>query len=452
MTTGFILSLLFAYQPPVPQEILFENLIKKGIDGYYNVRFSIPVIPLAFENIQIKRINSSLLLVNTEYFRDSAGTFDFYPRFFYRKQNYGIVIEPQFRLGKVRGWPNVKWQNVVCGAYSRAYFYYEFPKLSVMAGRNKIQLNLEGLLAEEDPPIDGVLALYRGKRFNFGFFTGQLDSRVPKDTTIFYEVGKLYNRYISGHSLEYRLDNFTASFSEVAIYYSQTNMPDWYFLNPFMLYHPRILDAREGGEHNVFWILAANYWGAKFSSHLEFLVDDFHLPDPNQWAPHKFAWIFKFFVLDFPFRRSFSGFYYTGATRWTYTHGLSLLYFNNRGEVMGSLNENDFDRVEVFVRKHLGENLDARIALWFKRKGEANTDEKDIYWDYSVSHSDYPREFFLTRVVEKRLGFGLGVDYNERTIGFRGKFEYDLIWNKDHNRGNKGTELRLILFGTARVF
>ncbi|MEO0258121.1 MAG: hypothetical protein ABIM32_01630 [candidate division WOR-3 bacterium] len=449
MLDFLLLLSIFSYQRVIPEEMKFEEALRHKSYPLSNVVFSIPSV---YDIGQISKyyviFDSSLLNLNFEYFRDSLWTLDCYPRFFYGKKKYGVVIEPQFRVGAVRGWPNIKWQNLVCGAYSRAYLYYDFPGFLVMAGRNRISLNLEGLMAEEDPPVDLILFVHRGKHFDFSFFTGQLDSKIPKDSSKFFETGKLYNRYISGHSLQYKLKNFSCSFSEIAIFYSRTNTPDFYFLNPFMLYHPRVLDAVEGGEHNVFWIISANYWGAKYSTHLEFLVDDFYLPDPDQWAPHKLAWIFKFYSLDLPFRNSISGFCYSGATRWTYTHGLSLLYYENRSEVMGALNENDFDKIEIFSRKHFGDRFDLRGALWFKRKGEGSVNEKDIYWESGI---DYPREYFLTGVVEKRFGQGLEVEWRDKRFLIRVSAEHDLIWNKGHEPEKKGSEWRIKVLGSFRV-
>lgn len=445
----FAILLIICYQSVLPEDILFETLLRTSHKKLLNTRFSIPTRFIGTETVWYSNCMNYTFSTNFEYYYDSAGTFDFYPRLLYTHDNLGIVVEPLFRLGKVRGWPSAKWQNVLCGAYSRAYLYYELSNFIFMLGRNKIQLNLEGLMSEEDPPVDGFLSIFKGKKLNFSFYLGQLDSKIPTDTSKFYETGKLYNRYLSLHSLEFKMNRLTTSFTEVAIHYSGTNMPDWYFLNPFMIYHPRVLDSREGGEHNVFWIIATNYWGAKFSSHIELLIDDFHLPDPDQWAPHKLGWICKSYVVDFPLRESVSGIAYTGATRWTYTHGLGLLYYNNRGEVMGALNENDFDKIEIFTRKHLSKRFDLKTSFWFKRKGEATPEEKDIYWEKGL---DYPREHFLTGIVEKRFGSGIEFDYHTSRVVIRSTLEYDWIWNYKHISGNKGNELRLKLYGSAGIF
>lgn len=439
-----ILTVLVSYQRPIPEDLVYEFHLRNRSYNLYNTRFSIPVeVPYPGGEL-VSSSSKYIITANFETLYDSAYTFDFYPRLLCRKQGYGLVIEPLFRIGEIRGWPAIKWQNVLCGAYSRAYAFYQSPKVLLMAGRNKLQLNLEGLIAEEDPPMDMLFARYNGKKFYFSYFAGQLSSEEATDSSYYYELGKLYNRFISGHSLEYRSTNFSASFSEVVVYFSRTNFPDLYFLNPFMLYHPRVLDDTEGGEHNTFWIIAGNYWGKRYSTHLEFLVDDFHLPDPDQWAPHKLAWIFKSYIIDFPLNSTVSGISYTGATRWTYTHGLSLLYYNNKREVMGVLNENDFDKVEIFTRKHLSKSLDIKGNLNFKRKGEGSVSDRDIYWERGI---DYPQDYFLTGIVEQRFGPGIEFYVHNPRISLRLYTEYDWIRNRSHVEGAVGKELRVEFSG-----
>ncbi len=449
----FWILYFIAYTIPINDDVVFEKLIREKNYQLYSVRFSEPI---RFTNPTFSQLKEQCkpytICSNFETFYYDSCTVDFYPRFIYDKVNYGLVVEPFFRLGKVRGWPYIKWDNKIAGAFSRAYFFYDKHPFVFCTGRNRIHINLGALLAEEDPPIDMLLLSYKNEYFNFYYFTGQLDPRITSDSTHFYKRGELKNRYLSGHSLELKGKNFSFSLTELVIYFTNTNIPDPYFSNPFTLYYSKHFDEREYGEHNACWLLSCNFWNTRFSSHFEFLIDDFHLPDNKMWAPHKLAWIYKLYVVDCPFKNSISGVSYTGATRWTYTHGLNLLYYNNRGEVMGSLNENDFDRIEIFTRKHLSKRFDLKSSFWFKRKGEASTEEKDIYWDYLEENINYPREYFLTGIVEKRFGSGIEFDYHTPRIVIRSTLEYDWICNYKHIQGNKGNELRLKLYGSAGIF
>lgn len=445
-----LIILFFAYSKPLNDDLIFENLIRFKNYELCNTRFSIPIrfISPIFSVYEGPHRPISFEL-NLESFDKDRITIDFYPRFIYDNGIYGVVIEPIFRVGKVIGWPYIKWNNAIAGAFSRAYFFYDKTPFTLFVGRNRFQMNLEGLIAEEDPPMDLIFASYINKHFNFSYFTGELDPLITSESTYVYVPGELKHRYISGHSLELKGRKFSLSFSEIAIHFTQNNLPDPYYLNPFSLYYSRCFESEIYGINNIFWILSGNYWGGKFSSHFEFLVDDFHLPDNTGWVPHKLAWIFKSYIVDFPLIKSISGISYTGATRWTYTHKYRLLYYNNLNEVMGILNENDFDKLEFFVKKHYSRNFDIKTCFSFKRKGEANVDEKDIYGLIGIA---YPKDYFLTGIVEKRFGMGLEFDYHTSKIELRSTFEYDWIWNSSHIMGNKGNELRIKLYGRACVF
>jgi len=440
MLNLFFIFLLNYWGELNPHYLLEEAHIRESFP-LPNVGFS---IPSKFKGSTYFRYlapqDFSLLSLNFDFTLNKSLTLDLYPRFFYENGKWGIVVEPLFRMGEVTGWPNIKWHGALCGAYSKAYFYYHCPSFLMMFGRNRIFLNLGGLLSEEDPPMDMFLALWKSKRFNFSYFLGQLDAQIPTDSSRFYEVGKLYNRYLVGHSLEYKGKRFTLSFSEVALFYTESNVPDLYYLNPFMLYHVRALDTEERGEHNVFWTFSYNYWGKKISFHEEFLVDDFHLPDPVQWAPHKLAWIAKIFLREFPAKGFSTLISYMGATRWTYTHGLSLLYFQNRGEIMGALNDNDFDQVEASIKKQISRNWDIRGVIWYKRKGEGGVREKDIYWE---SRLDYPYSFFLNGVLEKHGGQGLELLWHGERGLISLELSHEFIWNKDNQRGRNLRNLKI---------
>jgi len=424
-----ILILVFTYTRNISEDFLFEKAIKQRNYQFYNARFSYPsrfISSLLYDYDPSKPIS---FWINLETQIDTSQSLGLYPTFLYDKQNYGVVIEPLFKIGNTEGWPYLKWHNKIAGAFSRAYFFYDRAPLTLFIGRNRLQLNLEGLLAEEDPPADLFFASYRTPHINFSFFTGQLDSRISQDSTSLYPSGKLFNRFISGHSIEGRGKNYSLSFSEIAIYFTETNQPDPYFLNPFTLYHTRFLDTEEHGEHNVFWILSASYWGAKFLSQFEFLIDDWHIPDVDVWGPNKFAWIFRTYFVDLPLRGMLSGISYTGATRWVYVHRCDLLYFNNKSETMGILNDNDFDSLSIFFRKPLkGPKSWAKLTLSYKRKGEGSVRDKDyIYY----MDSGRPKTF-LSGIIEHRLGSSIDIEITSKNSHLILKASYQKILNNNH--------------------
>ena len=449
---GFItiLCLLAVYESPLPNDILHEYFIRTNHPSYFTTRFSIPLDFVKTEtnlkqNPYFKSLYSPLTF-NFYLHGDTSLVFLFYPRLHLSSQNWGVVIEPLFKTGEAPGWPYHEWEGFLYGAYSRAYAYYVKRPWMFLLGRTKLQLNLEGLFSEEDPPFDMFFVNYKKGLIHFAYWFGQFDPWYTKDSTHWYKPNRLYDRFISGHSLEFLFKNFSFSFSEVSLFFSRTNFPDLYFLNPFMIYHVRALDSNEGGEHNVFWILAGNLWLKRASLHGEFIVDDFQYRQVK-FVPPKIAWIGEAYIVDFPLKNSISGLSYKGATRWTFTHGISLLYWRNREEVMGNFDENDFDEFKIFTRKHLSNKFDIKWEINYRRKGEASVKDLDPYWE----PSDYPRSYFLTGVVEKTLGFANSFEIFADIYNVRVRVGGEYIWNHKHRKNSKATGFNISIYFSYRI-
>lgn len=443
-----ILILLLTYTKNINDDLLIEKALIEQNYQLYNIRFSYPsrfITSLLYDYNPSKPLS---FWINLETNIKNKSSIDLYATFLYDRLNHGIVIEPIFRTGSTEGWPYLKWHDKIAGAFSRAYFFYDRAPLTLFIGRNRLQLNLEGLLAEEDPPTELFFASYHTPHIDFSFFTGQLDSKVTQDSTSLYPPGRLFNRYISGHSVEQKGKNYSLSFSEIAIYFTETNRPDPYFLNPFTLYHTRFLDTEEYGEHNVFWILSANYWGAKFFSQFEFLIDDWHIPDVDVWGPNKFAWIFRTYFLDLPIKGMQSGISYTGATRWVYVHRCDLLYFNNKSETMGSLNDNDFDSLSIFFRTPvLTQKSWVKLTLSYKRKGEGSIKDKDYTY---YMDSERPKTF-LSGIVEHRLGSNISMEFQSKRSRFFINLNFQKILNKEHREGESASEFSAKFYVSTKI-
>jgi hypothetical protein len=444
-----LLLLLIAYTKPINDDLLLEKLLHEKSFQLYNFRFSYPnrfISPILYDYNPAKSVTFQL---NFEIEFNNELGIDFYPTFLYDRLTYGIVVEPLFRTGKTSGWPYLKWHNKIAGAFSRAYLFYDKSPLTILLGRTRLQLNLESLLSEEDPPIDLIFASYKNSSFNFSFFTGQLDSYITQDSSCFYKPGETFNRYISGHSIEFRRKNYSLSFSELALYFTSTNLPDPYFLNPFILYHTRFLDTEENGDHNVFWILAGNYQGAKFISQFEFSIDDWHIPDVNVWGPNKFAWIFRTYFTDFPRTGFQSGISYSGATRWVFVHRLELLYFKNKTETMGTLNDNDFDSLSIFLRKPILNSFNhCKLTVSYKRKGEGSINDKD----YTYYLDSGPLKTFLSGTVEHHLGSSINFEIITKNSRLMLDISLQKIFNSNHIKGKSSLELSAKIFISTRAY
>ena len=446
----FLLVLLTLYERPVPDDILHEYFIRTNHPSYFTTRFSIPLDFVKTEtnlkqNPYFKSLYSPLTF-NFYLHGDTSLVFLFYPRLHLSSRNWGLVIEPLFKTGEAPGWPYHEWEGFLYGAYSRAYVYYTRPPWMFLLGRNKLQVNLEGLFSEDDPPFDMFFANYKKGLLHFAYWFGQFNSMKTHDSTKYYKPNIIYNRFVSGHTIELVYRNMSLSFSEIALIYSLNNFPEFYYLNPFVIYHVKGWDSGLNGEQNIFWVLAGNIWLRTCSFHGELIIDDYQYR-MEKYVPPKIGWIGAAYIVDFPLKNSVSGFFYRGATRWTFTHGISLLYWENKEEVMGNFDENDFDEFKIFTRKHISKKFDIKWEINYKRKGEASVEDVDPYWQ----EADYPRPYFLTGVVEKTLGFANSFEIFADIYNVRVRVGGEYIWNHKHRKNSKATGFNISLYFSYRI-
>ena len=446
-----LLQILFLlYSRPVPNDVIHEHLLRTHSLSYFTTRFS---IPLNFFKAEYDLRQSPYfkflyapLTFTFNFYRDTSCVLIFYPRLQLSSQDWGVVIEPLFKIGEAPGWPYHEWEGFLYGAYSRAYVYYARRPWMFLLGRTKLQLNLEGLFSEEDPPFDMFFVNYKKGLIHFAYWFGQFDPWYTKDSTRWYKKNHLYSRFVSGHNIEILLKNFSVSFSEVVLFYSDNNSPDFYYLNPFILYYVKPWDSDLAGEQNIYWIFTGNFWLKKASMHGEFIIDDYQYR-MEQYVPPKLAWIAIVYIIDFPLKNSISGVSYKGATRWIFTHGTPILYWRNRNEIMGNFDENDFDEIKIFTRKHISKNFDIKWEISYKRKGEASVEDLDPYWQ----GIDYPRPYFLTGVVEKTLGFANSFEIFADIYNVRVRVGGEYIWNHKHRKNSKATAFNISLYFSCRI-
>lgn len=439
-----ILVLFFlGFYPAFERRTIYDYYLQNGFYFFEPLKTTFSFARL--DNTRLYNTSPSVSLnLNSAFCHSGGYDFFFFPTFVMSAENFSVVSEPMLRIGGAcYGWPDYFWKDRVAGVISRGFLTFESMGFWYSLGRERLSLYEGGLIDERNPPLDGFFWGRNGRRFSFFHGLASFNPEVLYTEGV-GEVGKLYDRFLALHGFSLNFKHIVVSFSETALFFTHTNILDFYFLNPLSLYHVRFLDTQEYGEHNVFWILYLGYTRGRFVSTVELLVDDFHIPDVPVWAPPKLAWIFKnYFVVD---SSKVLFLTYTGATRWTYTHGINLLYYKNKGESLGAFQENDFDKLRLDLvlltpRRHSG------VYIFFKRKGEASVEDIDPYW----AGRDYPREYFLTGLVEKRFGQGWDVVWRHKKILLYIVTEHDFIWNKGHEKGKFGNEWRFKVLGTVRL-
>lgn len=393
-----LLQILVLYSPLVSTDALFEEYLRMGKIAYTGILMP---IHYHFESEPLnKHYNylDSKLLINVGFEHRDSNVLWLYPFFQHKHKNFGLVVEPLLKIGDQTIWPYILWEEYFTAGYSRAYLYYNNNNLFLNLGRNRLAMGLETLMDDKDTPFDHFLIKYSGKHFQGFYFIGEFDYQTPQDTSSYYTKGKTYRRFITGHGIESRFWKLTGGFTEVALFYNEANSPYCYWYNPLILYHPQLWDMGGAGEQNVFWMLFLNYWGRKVSAHSEVVIDDFqyHPTSPGYW-PHKLAWSFRVNVKDPFLKPSFLKLEYSGINRWTYNHGIPILRWTNRREIMGKFRDNDMDSLSLSLTKYKDYHS-LIVSCGYVRKGVGHVMEKDTFYTNS---NGYPQGVFLSPIQHK---------------------------------------------------
>lgn len=406
------------YQPIVNRDLPYEMELRGVQFSRYTFRFYDPpffIEPEYINNLPVYFKNH--ISISSSFSFDSIGDFYFSPFVKYNAERFIVAVEPVFKIGNT-GWPEQKWQNFLCGAYSRAYIYWHRKPFSILYGRNRLSLNSGVVIDQIDPAIDLIYLDYRKKTLLFSYFFSQVSPY--KDDTLFL------NRYLVGHSIEFTKGGLNLSFTEVCLFFNYGNSPDFYYLNPLVFYYEKGFDTGLHGETNVFWIPAVKYKFGKNLINFELDVDDFQY-QITTYAPPKIAWRIGYHTIDFLTPRSYLSLEYFGSTRWVFTHGTYILNWQNRKETMGNLNDCDEDVIRLYFLKHLT-LYDLGFDASFKWNGAGSVNERDIYW----GNGPYPRDYFLTGTVEKRINFSPIVQSNLKNYFAYLSPSISYAWNHQH--------------------
>lgn len=341
------------------------------------------------------------------------------PHFFGKTDGLEIFLEATLKVGKTDEWPNRTWEDVGASDYMRAYFKTEFKRLTFLFGRESLKWGASPssplLLSGGSPPFDMVYIDCRSERFKFSSFFTILDS----DGDI--------SRYLTGHRIELGLfSKFFVGLSELVIHGGPNALPDPYYLNPLVVFYPREWNVGRS-RANILWGLDLNYFGKGWGVYGEFMVDDYPY-EVTSWNEHpKLGWILGFRMLDLIRAGEYITTQYEGVTRWCYGHLVPWQRYTYLGYPIGHPLGDDFDRISVNLTEHLAKSLDLEMSTHYTRKGEGKISE-------SYPEDRFPDDYFLTGVVEKRIGLSLGIRYLSGSVW---TVELQCGWEKIDNHRNR---------------
>ncbi len=331
-----------------------------------------------------------------------------------------------------------KRQSGLAAYCEQAYMLFRKERFTLRFGRDFLVwgpgLDASLLFSDAARPLDHVYAAWESRRLQFSFMAAALDFTYSSDAV----KPERYNRYLSGHRLEWRPSPFIRlAVSETALYGGAGAVPDAALLNPFIFF--------TGEEHNgpqTANVMAAVDFAVsvrrRWMFYGSFLLDDVQLECSGVDAlgePPEFGLLAGGNWAD-PLNLRGVDCYaeYTRVANRTYNgQGGEWEKYLHRGVPIGHFLGNDFERMLVGLRRRIGPDWRLKAQFEHRRRGEGRIDRPfDTPWR-NVPPGTY-REPFPTGVVERtdRLLFSLRRQWN-----WWGAAQFDAAYSTIKNAENQ---------------
>ncbi len=281
--------------------------------------------------------------------------------------------------------------------YDRSYVVFDHSSVVLLAGRDYVDWG---------PSYDGGL-IVPGERYSIDQIGGRFFFKMFRFDAFF---GQLYpdpERYLIGHRLEATFGPTVVGFSETVTYGGRG--PDWLYALPLSSYYANQFNERTNND-NILWCLdaKANLFSC-LTVHGSLLIDDVQYERDGAY-PDKLGYDAGFrFVPARPLGLALRG-RYRRVDTYTYSHSDSLsVYVSGPGEVtqgdvlLGGEPGGDAESWRVDADVFPRPNLRVSATAYGMRLGAGNPIR-----DFVIG-SDDPTPPFPSGVVQKSLGFGVGV-------------------------------------------
>ncbi len=301
-----------------------------------------------------------------------------------------------------------KWRGITA-ITEQAYALVHFDRYSFKFGRDYIRWGrgYDGTLIISDAsrPFDQVQFQFRTRYAQFTYFASKLNT-VSLSPEWQVKLGKPWaERYLSGGRAELALFDrkLQIAVSQMALWAGRD--PEWYLLNPFLVYYGEFSNEPDSLRGNVFGAIDFVFYPKQgLEVYGQLLVDDIQVEKtgPGDLEPNEIGYLLGFQVAD-PggWEGATIGLEYTRVANRTYNTLPEAEKYLHRNKPIGHFLGNDFDRWLLHARAYLGHSLTLTVRAEYRRHGEGRVNAPfDRPWMNYTLEEGYS-EPFPSGIVER---------------------------------------------------
>jgi hypothetical protein len=327
------------------------------------------------------------------------------------------VINMDQALGDDPLYLGKRWRGFT-GFTEQAYALLHFDKYLFKFGRDFLRWgrgqDATLLISDYSRPVDHFLARLDLSRARFTYVAAKLDRAPLSDSSAArYGVDEAQRFLTAGRAeIELHKNRLAVGLSQFVVHGDPRRVFEWYYLNPFIIYHGEQINDKQGGN-----ILVALDFVARPKAGLEcygqVLIDDVQVEKRGRGdlEPNEIGYLFG---LEKAVQAATIGLEYTRVANRTYNTVREWEKFLHRRRPLAHFLGNDFDRWLLRANLYAGKQVQLALTTELLRRGEGRIDSTfDRPWENSSIAQGY-HENFPSGVIERSWQFRLEARWHPR--------------------------------------
>ena len=301
----------------------------------------------------------------------------------------------------------------IYGYTNRAFITTDFElknvKNNILFGREYLSIGHGKfgslILSNGSRPFDQLLWSIKYKDFAGGLGGIQLENNNN------------IKRFLTYHTIGFKNDKFSMTFTEAIIYTGVGRSIEWQYINPVLFWTPEMVNNSTGDGNGLLFGSIKYNFNPSLSLWTELLVDDFQVNHESKGdlEPNEIGFLGGVEKTGWPFVSSDLWLEYTRITNRTYQTLNSVETYTHRDFPIGHYLGNDFDMFQLYYsQENMAGKLKPYISLAYLRDGINGLDTPfDTPWeDDTVTMETGYFEPFPTSPTTYIIEMETGVEYN----------------------------------------